>query len=133
MPEIIASLDSLDDHLAYRTFLVGHDLTASDFLVWGAIKGTPLMPHKYNTVLIISTGSLKIVGLMRNGAHTHLARWASHIESLESTQSALAGLTTPPTPPAAAANTAGGIACMSVSSTCMRSSSVAVRLGWGCE
>ncbi|KZV67990.1 glutamate-tRNA ligase [Peniophora sp. CONT] len=76
VPEIIASLDSLDDHLAYRTFLIGHDLTAADFLVWGAIKG-----------------SLKIVGLLRNGAHTHLARWSSHIESLDSTQSALAGLT----------------------------------------
>ena len=40
VPEIIASLDSLDDHLAYRTFLIGHVLTAADFLVWGAIKGT---------------------------------------------------------------------------------------------
>jgi glutathione S-transferase len=39
VPEIIASLDSLDDHLAYRTFLVGNDITAADFLVWGAIKG----------------------------------------------------------------------------------------------
>ncbi|VDB94120.1 unnamed protein product [Peniophora sp. CBMAI 1063] len=75
VPEIIASLDSLDDHLAYRTFLLGHTLTASDFLIWGAIKG-----------------SLKIVGLLRNGAHTHLARWSAHIESLESTQAALAGL-----------------------------------------
>ena len=29
---------------------------------------------------------------MRNGVHTHLARWAAHIEALESTQAALAGL-----------------------------------------
>ena len=38
-PEITAALDSLDDHLAFRTFLVGHDLTAADWAVWGALKG----------------------------------------------------------------------------------------------
>ena len=38
-PEITAALDSLDDHLAYRTFLVGHEVTAADLIVWGALKG----------------------------------------------------------------------------------------------
>lgn len=38
-PQITAALDSLDDHLAYRTFLVGHDATAADWIVWGALKG----------------------------------------------------------------------------------------------
>ena len=38
-PEITAALDSLDDHLAFRTFLVGHDITAADRIVWGALKG----------------------------------------------------------------------------------------------
>ena len=52
VPEIIASLDSLDDHLAYRTFLIGHALTAADFLVWGAIKGTfPLLPPTLSNVI----------------------------------------------------------------------------------
>ena len=37
--ELTAALDSLDDHLAYRTFLVGHDVTAADLMVWGALKG----------------------------------------------------------------------------------------------
>lgn len=40
VPEIIASLDSVDDHLAFRTFLVGHEITAADWMLWGAIKGT---------------------------------------------------------------------------------------------
>jgi glutamyl-tRNA synthetase len=43
VPEIVASLDSLDDHLAFRTFLVGHHIAAADWAVWGAIKG-PLRP-----------------------------------------------------------------------------------------
>ena len=38
-PEITAALDSLDDHLAFRTFLVGHGITAADLMVWGALKG----------------------------------------------------------------------------------------------
>ncbi|KAI0318828.1 glutamate-tRNA ligase [Amylostereum chailletii] len=74
--EIVPSLDSLDDHLAYRTFLVGHEITAADWIVWGALKG-----------------NLRIIGLLRNNMHQHLLRWMSHLESLESTQSALAGLT----------------------------------------
>ncbi|OSD08417.1 glutamate-tRNA ligase [Trametes coccinea BRFM310] len=74
-PEITAALDSLDDHLAYRTFLVGHDITAADWIVWGALKG-----------------SVKIVGLLKNNKHPHLLRWYSHLESLESTQQVIAGL-----------------------------------------
>jgi glutamyl-tRNA synthetase len=38
-PEIVTALDSLDDYLAYRTFLVGHDITGVDWALWGAIKG----------------------------------------------------------------------------------------------
>jgi glutamyl-tRNA synthetase len=40
IPQIISSLDSLDDYLAYRTFLVGHDSTGADWIVWGVLKGT---------------------------------------------------------------------------------------------
>ncbi|EKM55113.1 uncharacterized protein PHACADRAFT_173184 [Phanerochaete carnosa HHB-10118-sp] len=74
-PELVATLDSLDNHLAFRTFLVGHQLTAADLIVWGALKG-----------------SVKIVGLLKNNKHVHLNRWYTHIELLESTQLALAGL-----------------------------------------
>lgn len=38
-PEIVAALDSLDDYLALRTFLVGHSLSGADISVWGTIKG----------------------------------------------------------------------------------------------
>lgn len=43
--EIVTILDSLDDHLAFRTYLVGHDITAADWIVWGAIKG--LLYHQF--------------------------------------------------------------------------------------
>ncbi|KAI0748413.1 glutamate-tRNA ligase [Daedaleopsis nitida] len=75
IPEITAALDSLDDHLAYRTFLVGHTMTAADWAIWGGLKG-----------------SAKMVGLLRNNKHPHLLRWFSHLESLESTQLAIASL-----------------------------------------
>lgn len=42
IPDILALLDSLDNHLAYRTFLVGHDITAADFIIWGSIKGSAI-------------------------------------------------------------------------------------------
>ena len=39
VPQVLAALDSLDDHLAWRTFLISHELTSSDLIVWGSIKG----------------------------------------------------------------------------------------------
>ncbi|EMD38118.1 hypothetical protein CERSUDRAFT_113249 [Gelatoporia subvermispora B] len=75
-PELVAALDSLDDHLAFRTFLVGHEITAADLTIWGALRG-----------------NVKVLGLLKNNKHTHLVRWYSHIESLESTQLAIASLT----------------------------------------
>ena len=38
--DIVSLLDSLDDHLAFRTFLAGHDPSAADWMVWGVLKGT---------------------------------------------------------------------------------------------
>ena len=37
-------------------------------------------------------GSVKIVGLLKNNKHPHLLRWFSHLESLDSTQAAIASL-----------------------------------------
>jgi len=37
-PEVVTSLDEFDDRLAYRTFLVGHDVGATDFVLWAALK-----------------------------------------------------------------------------------------------
>lgn len=39
VPDILSVLDSLDDHLAYRTFLVCNYVTAADWMVWGSIRG----------------------------------------------------------------------------------------------
>lgn len=38
-PDTVAALDSLDDYLSFRTFLVGHETTAADWIVWGTLKG----------------------------------------------------------------------------------------------
>jgi len=37
--ELTTLLNELNDHLAYRTFLVGHSITSADWIVWGSIKG----------------------------------------------------------------------------------------------
>lgn len=42
-PETVAALDSLDDYLTFRTFLVGHSITAADWIVWGTLKGSSVM------------------------------------------------------------------------------------------
>ncbi|EPQ57869.1 glutamyl-tRNA synthetase [Gloeophyllum trabeum ATCC 11539] len=72
VPELLTILDSLDDHLAFRTFLVGHDITAADWMIWGAIKG-----------------SVKALGLLKNNKHPHLSRFLSYFESLQTTETAL--------------------------------------------
>jgi hypothetical protein len=38
--------------------------------------------------------SIKTLGLLKNGQHVHALRWFSHLESLESTQAALASIVT---------------------------------------
>lgn len=51
----MSALNSLDDYLAYRTYLVGHDITSADWMVWGALKGAYLLnhplPHQPNLVM----------------------------------------------------------------------------------
>ncbi|KAL4067745.1 tRNA synthetases class I, catalytic domain-containing protein [Scleroderma yunnanense] len=76
VPDIFSILDSLDDHLAYHTFLICHDITAADWILWGSIRA-----------------AIKVLGLLKNGQHVHALRWFSHLENLESTQAALAGVT----------------------------------------
>ncbi|KAJ7827480.1 glutamate-tRNA ligase [Mycena olivaceomarginata] len=93
VPQIIASLDSLDDHFTYRTFLVGHEITAADWMLWGAMKGNSRIP-----------------GLLKNNNHPHLLRWFSHLESLDSIQAASASLTTAKASKARTNKTAAGFA-----------------------
>jgi glutamyl-tRNA synthetase len=91
-PDIVAALDSLDDHLSLRAFLVGHEVTAADWIVWGSLKGSRASEFVQVPPVTRHPGSIKIVGLLKNNQHPHLLRWFSHLESLESTQSALASL-----------------------------------------
>ncbi|TFK42481.1 glutamate-tRNA ligase [Crucibulum laeve] len=92
-PDIVASLDSLDDHLSLRTFLVGHEITGADWIVWGSLKG-----------------NIKAVGLLKNNQHPHLLRWYSHLESLKTTQTVLAELTSAKATKARSNKTAAGFA-----------------------
>lgn len=73
--DLAPAIDTIDDHLAYRTFIVGHALTAADWAVWGALKA-----------------SIQAIGVLKRGAHPHAQRWSNYIESLPSTQEALAAL-----------------------------------------
>jgi glutamyl-tRNA synthetase len=74
-PDLVKALDTLDDHLAYRTYVADHELSSADFYLWGALKG-----------------AIKILGLLKNNNHPHLLRWFNHIEALDATQAALASL-----------------------------------------
>ncbi|KAJ6624520.1 glutamate-tRNA ligase [Mycena sp. CBHHK59/15] len=93
VPEIIAALDSLDDHLTYRTFLVGHEISAADWMLWGVMKGNS-----------------RLAGLLKNNNHPHLLRWFSHLESLDCIQTALISLTTAKASKARSNKTAAGFA-----------------------
>ncbi|KAG5645078.1 hypothetical protein DXG03_007168 [Asterophora parasitica] len=92
-PEVVAALDSLDDLLAFRTFLVGHTATAADWIVWGSLKG-----------------SIKIVGLLKNNQHPHLLRWFTHLDTLKETQAALAEISAAKATKARGNKTAAGFA-----------------------
>ncbi|KAG8948872.1 hypothetical protein FRC04_009210 [Tulasnella sp. 424] len=74
-PEVVGALDNLDDHLAYRTFLVGHSITVADIWVWGSLKG-----------------NIQALGVLKRNQHLHLSRWYSYIEGLPSTQAATTAL-----------------------------------------
>ncbi|KAJ9475327.1 Glutamate--tRNA ligase, cytoplasmic [Pseudozyma hubeiensis] len=70
-----AIADSLDQHLALRTFLVGHAVTAADVSIWAAVRA-----------------SSPVIGLVRKGLHKHLQRWFNHIDSLAPVSDALVAL-----------------------------------------
>ncbi|SNX87630.1 probable GUS1 - Glutamyl-tRNA synthetase [Melanopsichium pennsylvanicum] len=70
-----AIADSLDQHLALRTFLVGSAITAADVAIWAAVRA-----------------SSPVIGLVRKGLHKHLQRWFNHIDSLPATAHALVQL-----------------------------------------
>ncbi|KAF8319449.1 glutamate-tRNA ligase [Clavulina sp. PMI_390] len=69
-PEVTAALDTLDDHLTFRTFLVGHAITAADAAVWGSLRA-----------------SLQVIGILKKAGHPHLQRWYTYFDTLPSTLS----------------------------------------------
>ncbi|KAJ7170718.1 glutamyl-tRNA synthetase [Mycena crocata] len=71
--EIVSILKDFDDHLTLRTFLVAHDISEADYVLWGCMKG-----HS------------KAIGLLRNKGLVHLARWLDHLDSMEPFQRAVA-------------------------------------------
>ncbi|SJL09265.1 related to Glutamyl-tRNA synthetase [Armillaria ostoyae] len=73
--DVTTVLDSLNDYLQFQTFLSGHILSTSDWLVWGSLKGNP-----------------KALGLLKGSNYPHLLRLFSYIESLSVTQRALSCL-----------------------------------------
>ncbi|KAG6917940.1 hypothetical protein DXG01_000378 [Tephrocybe rancida] len=92
-PELVAALDSLDNFLAFRTFLVGHSITSADWIVWGSLKG-----------------SIKILGLLKNNQQPHLLRWFTYLDTLKETRSVLAELAAAKATKARSNKTAAGFA-----------------------
>src|ERR1700722_12498450 len=37
--QTVSVLDSIDHHLTFRTFLIGHNISAADWMRWGSFKG----------------------------------------------------------------------------------------------
>lgn len=74
-PEVVAGLEEFDNRLAYRTFLVGHDIGAADFLLWAALKS-----------------NLKAVGLSKGGQYPHIQRLFTYIDTLPTTKNILDAL-----------------------------------------
>jgi glutamyl-tRNA synthetase len=109
--DIVPSLDSLDDHLAFRTFLVEHEISGADWVLWGTLKGVYGIFFVFlDPLLHPCSGNVKIIGLLKNNQHPHLLRWFTHLESLQSTQVALAKLTGAKANAARSNKTAAGFA-----------------------
>lgn len=88
-PNLVANLDQLDDHLAFRTFLVGHELSSVDLAVWGACKGEPGLYPAQDWPLTTIQGSGQVLGILKKGQHPHLSRFYSYVEKLPISQQAL--------------------------------------------
>jgi glutamyl-tRNA synthetase len=87
-------------------------MTAADWMVWGTVKGMRCQ-FPYDQVrhhIYRLTGSVKLVGLLKNNQHPHLLRWFSHIESLKQTQNALSELAAAKANKARSNKTAAGFA-----------------------
>ncbi|PKI85171.1 glutamate--tRNA ligase [Malassezia vespertilionis] len=74
--EASSQADDLDQHLALRTYFVGHRITAADIAIWGAIRSSSVL-----------------LGIVKKKAHTHLERWYMHIDALGACSNAVHAMT----------------------------------------
>jgi glutamyl-tRNA synthetase len=94
-PEVVAALEEFNNRLAYRTFLVGHDVGATDFVLWAALKSEHSICFAFVADLLGLTPSLdnlKAIGLSKGGQYPHLHRLFTYIDTLPTTQNVLCAL-----------------------------------------
>ncbi|KAL0094658.1 tRNA synthetases class I, catalytic domain-containing protein [Phycomyces blakesleeanus] len=70
-----ATYKELNKHLTLRSFIVGYQLTLADFVVWGALRGSPVFA--------------RIVKTKKESLGVYLVRWYEYINSLEVTKNAV--------------------------------------------
>lgn len=79
--------------MAYRTFLVGHDIGATDFVLWAALKGKH--PIHFLSIVVIPPllpANLKAIGLSKGNQYPHLQRLFTYVDTLPTTKSVLDAL-----------------------------------------
>ena len=76
-----SAFETLNKHLALRSYMTGYSLSLADLAVWGALQGIPVFKK-----------NLKI-----QGKDVNLTRWFQHLASLETFQSAAADFEGPKT------------------------------------
>ena len=59
---------------------------------FGVSSKARILDDEHEHLINSRIGNLRLVGLLKNNQHQHLLRWHNHLESLESTQAALANL-----------------------------------------
>jgi glutamyl-tRNA synthetase len=74
-----SAFETLNKHLALRSYMTGYSLSLADLAVWGALQGIPVFKK-----------NLKI-----QGKDVNLTRWFQHLASLDTFQAAAAEIEGP--------------------------------------
>lgn len=70
-----ASYKKLNKYLTLRSYLVGYQATVADFIVWGALRASPVFA--------------RIIKTKKETLGTYLVRWYEHVLSLDAVEYAL--------------------------------------------
>ncbi|KAG0749319.1 hypothetical protein G6F16_001108 [Rhizopus arrhizus] len=73
-----ASYKKLNKYLTLRSYLVGYQATVADFIIWGALRASPVFA--------------RIVKTKKETLGTYLVRWYEHILSLDAVEYALTAI-----------------------------------------